>query len=598
MFPGSGVGYHAAMGLPGTLWSRLIPRTLFGRAFLSVFGLSLLLVTVVGAWFHHRTFARLDAEASTRLLAGARLVAADLAGFRSRESREGNGAEVPPWGRSDFEGVNSYLAQRFGGGQGMGWIQNVYWIDLRKGRARFLASYSVEASGPATLLPPTLDEIEELIDQGLNALDAGRPAFPDPYTQASSRRFKIILWPLLDEEGFLDSVVGLEADLDYLDLAVAARETTVWAALLAVPLCLITSLWWARGASRRIDHLLADLERLARREPVATDDLGIRELDALRRGLAALGRQVEARDRHLQMVHAEKLQELALLGGAIAHEIRNPLSAIELHLGLLRRQANPNGAGADSWREIQEQVAGLKSLVDRFLAYTKRVEPRLEPLDLAVVVAEAMARAARVPPAFTWHWVDPREMGQVVPPAAGPVTQGEEAVCPASETGQAVGDGGGCPVAEARTGSGESRQQPMGAMSSIVAAGGNDRPPPFLPPGPVFRVMADPAMLAQVLDNLVANARQARPEGLVLEVALDRGEGRVILSLTDNGPGLPPKVAERLFTPFVTGRPDGHGIGLALSRKLIEAHGGRLTWRPVPAPAPGACFCIELPEVP
>ncbi|RCK80253.1 MAG: Multi-sensor signal transduction histidine kinase [Candidatus Ozemobacter sibiricus] len=567
LFRGARVGYHAVMGLPGARWSHLIPRTLFGRAFLSVFGLSLLLVTVVGAWFHHRTFTRLDAEASHRLLLGARLLAGELAAFRSPESQEGQ----PPASGSagagpDPETVNAWLARRFEVGQSMGWIQNVYWVDLREGRARFLASYSVAAAGRATLLPPTLDEIEDLIDQGLNALDAGQPAFPDPFTQASSRRFKIVLWPLLDDDGFLDSVIGLEADLDYLDLAVATRQTTAWAVLLAVPLCALTSYWWARGASRRIDRLLADLERLARRDPVVAEELGIRELDALRRGLVDLGRQVEARDRHLQMVHAEKLQELALLGGAIAHEIRNPLSAIDLHLGLLRRAAaGADGALADACREIQDQVARLQSLVERFLAYTRRVEPRLEPLDLVTVVAEAMGRAARLPPAFVWRWQGTDEMAAPLAP---------ETVDPAA-------------VAPATPGGNQAR-----ASGSEAMAG------PGRPCGPGWRVRGDPAMLAQVLDNLIANARAARPEGLVIELALERADGRVALSLCDNGPGLPPSVAERLFTPFVTGRPDGHGIGLALSRKLIEAQGGRLSWRPVPPPGQGACFCIELPEVP
>ncbi len=499
------LGYHA--GVTASAWTRILPlpRTLFGRAFLSILLLSLLLVGATVGWFYHRAFQRLDLEAADRLRAGARLLAAELEALRAED---------------DLPAAHRLLERRFGAGQTLGWIQNVWWVDMGATPTRFLASFSIETGPRDTLLPPSLDEIEDQIYDGINLLDGGRPYFPDPFAQSSARRFKSILWPVLDREGFLDSVIGLEADLEYLDLSIATRQTALWAVILAVPMCLAASWLLAGGFTRRIAVLLEDLGRLERREAVPAEDLGIRELDDLRRGLAELGRRIDQRDRHIQEVHDEKLQELSLLGGAIAHEIRNPLSAIEMHLGLLCRRLGASPEENEPVREIQEQIASMKTLVDRFLAYSRRVVPQAGPIDLPVLVRQVMERAARAGTPFGWSW-----------------------------------------------------QGPAGVT-----------------------VTGDAALLAQVFDNLIANARAARPEGLQLTVAVGRDAGLVVITVTDNGPGVPADLAGRLFTPFVTGRPDGFGIGLALSRKLVEAHHGRLLYRH--APDGGACFLIELPEHP
>jgi nitrogen-specific signal transduction histidine kinase len=62
--------------------------------------------------------------------------------------------------------------------------------------------------------------------------------------------------------------------------------------------------------------------------------------------------------------------------------------------------------------------------------------------------------------------------------------------------------------------------------------------------------------------------------------------------VSDSGPGPSEEVAGRLFEPFVTGKPDGVGLGLAVARQVVEAHGGRIGWR---READRTCFTIELP---
>jgi signal transduction histidine kinase len=74
-------------------------------------------------------------------------------------------------------------------------------------------------------------------------------------------------------------------------------------------------------------------------------------------------------------------------------------------------------------------------------------------------------------------------------------------------------------------------------------------------------------------------------------------EGDVVrVVVSDDGPGLPQELCDRLFDPFVTTKPGGLGMGLAICRTIVEAHGGRI-WTESVAPH-GARFCFTLPVVP
>ena len=94
------------------------------------------------------------------------------------------------------------------------------------------------------------------------------------------------------------------------------------------------------------------------------------------------------------------------------------------------------------------------------------------------------------------------------------------------------------------------------------------------------RVKADPSLVHVVVANLVSNAFDFAGDG-VGGRPRDRRRGQGSASghesaSSDNGPGVSDSVRPRLFEPFVTGRPNGVGIGLALSRKIARAHGGDL----------------------
>jgi signal transduction histidine kinase len=108
------------------------------------------------------------------------------------------------------------------------------------------------------------------------------------------------------------------------------------------------------------------------------------------------------------------------------------------------------------------------------------------------------------------------------------------------------------------------------------------------------QLAADPGQLAGVLFNLLGNAIEAIGEGGRVEVRLGRSEqgDRLWLEVSDTGPGPPPEIADRLFDPFVTGKPEGVGLGLAMARQVIQAHGGQITWSRRDG---HTCFRCELP---
>ena len=115
-------------------------------------------------------------------------------------------------------------------------------------------------------------------------------------------------------------------------------------------------------------------------------------------------------------------------------------------------------------------------------------------------------------------------------------------------------------------------------------------------------VEGDRDQLHQVMANLIVNAQQAMVRGerfdknLRIQTAVSQS-GSVLIDVLDTGPGVPPELQSRIFDPFFTTKPEGAGtgIGLAFSRGIVEAHGGRLTLQPT---SQGAHFRIELPAGP
>jgi C4-dicarboxylate-specific signal transduction histidine kinase len=109
------------------------------------------------------------------------------------------------------------------------------------------------------------------------------------------------------------------------------------------------------------------------------------------------------------------------------------------------------------------------------------------------------------------------------------------------------------------------------------------------------RVLADRIQVEQVMINLVRNAAEAMAGSPTRELRIGSapaGDGFVECYVADRGPGIAPEVQERLFQPFASDKAEGMGVGLAVSRTIVEGHGGRI-WAE-PNPGGGAIFRFTL----
>ena len=111
------------------------------------------------------------------------------------------------------------------------------------------------------------------------------------------------------------------------------------------------------------------------------------------------------------------------------------------------------------------------------------------------------------------------------------------------------------------------------------------------------KIVGDRVQMQQVAMNLIVNSIEAMKEvdgSREILIQSQRAENdQILLSFTDTGTGLPPQLADRIFEPFFTTKPHGTGMGLRISRSIVESHGGRLWVESVPGR--GATFHLSLP---
>jgi signal transduction histidine kinase len=310
---------------------------------------------------------------------------------------------------------------------------------------------------------------------------------------------------------------GKVVEVDYRSPAYLAASRAVFIGTLAMIIAgsaafWLVAWWLAAQFARPVERLAAaariigagDLDRQV--VPVGSGELLslAQELEQMRRLLSELDRQ------HRQ---DERLATLGTFTATIAHEVRNPLSAVRLTVQMLAKRM-PDDPGVQL---IMEELERLDLIVDELLAFSKGMHITRQVCDLRAV-ADDVARLFR--------------------------RQAEHA----------------------------------GVLLGITGAA---------------MVSADPARLRQLLMNLLLNAIQA-----VQGHDTGDAEGRVEVAIapdgfavSDNGPGVPPDIATRLFEPFTTTRTTGTGLGLHLAKAIAEAHGARI--RLDQEHRPGARFVLS-----
>ncbi len=113
------------------------------------------------------------------------------------------------------------------------------------------------------------------------------------------------------------------------------------------------------------------------------------------------------------------------------------------------------------------------------------------------------------------------------------------------------------------------------------------------PPGETVVIVGDPTQLSHLFGNVIGNAVEAAGAGGEVNVRVATTRSGASVTISDTGPGPPPLIAEKMFDPFVTGKDQGIGLGLAVAKQAADAHGGHIAWERSEG---RTVFVIELPR--
>ena len=198
---------------------------------------------------------------------------------------------------------------------------------------------------------------------------------------------------------------------------------------------------------------------------------------------------------------SEKQAYLAALGhaaGTVAHELRNPLTAIS---GFARRMREKKGDPETAVQRILDAAQAMHRIVDSTLDFAKPLTPTLQEGDVNTVVNSALSLCR---------------------------TKADE----------------------------------HNVKVSLI-----------LPPEPLMCTL-DSFLCERAFINLIDNAIEASGDGESLVITANHEKEHVVISIKDHGPGMDRETLENIFTPFYTTKPNGNGIGMAITKKIIDGHHG------------------------
>lgn len=236
-----------------------------------------------------------------------------------------------------------------------------------------------------------------------------------------------------------------------------------------------------------------------------------------------------------KLIAAQRQEAWKDVARRIAHEIKNPLTPIQLSAERLQRKyAGEVQSDPDTFKRCTEtilrQVSDIGRMVDEFSAFARMPTPRMEPADLS-----DLARAA---------------------------------------------------VFAQRLGASDVRFTLDAPNSAVLSCDGRL----------IAQVLTNVLKNAHEAITTRRN-KDGEPKEGVVQMVLRDSANAFVFEVTDNGVGFPEKGRDQLVEPYVTTRAKGTGLGLAIVRRIIEDHGGVLELTDAPAPGPGALVRITLPKV-
>src|SRR6185436_3971591 len=222
---------------------------------------------------------------------------------------------------------------------------------------------------------------------------------------------------------------------------------------------------------------------------------------------------------------AERLAELGTLTGGLAHEIKNPLSTIQLNLQLLQEDLTPENPAysrvVNRLKICERETGRLREILDDFLRYAGKIEIQRTKVELNRLCEDLVD--------FFWP------------------------------------------------------QAQLGRVQLRLKRFGAD----------VF-VNADERLLKQAVLNLMLNAVQAMPSGGELILAVSDGPQEAVIDVIDTGSGIDAEVISRIFDAYYSTKKSGTGLGLAMTRRIAEEHGGRVSV--TSEVGKGSDFALHLPK--
>ena len=366
----------------------------------------------------------------------------------------------------------------------------------------------------ARRLGPVVERLGKTLDTGVTLGDP--PPASSDVAQASCA--------LRDASGASAVVVVSKSKAELLRNLARIDQTTVYAGLAATAVALLLAVLLARSLGGPIAELAAEARKVASGDARPLRVRGAGEIAELAQAFDTMLVDLEATRRRLAAT--SRVAAWREVARRVAHEIKNPLAPIRAAVETLRRLRARQDPEFDAYfdqatRTVLDEVARIASIVTEFTRFARLPPPRPEELDLVEVARQVVQMHA---------------------------------------SGESGETDGAASSSEARA--------PRARITLSVEA----------PPPPV---RADRDQIARVLTNLVQNALDAvSTQGASGRVAVTVGRldpGQVFVSVTDNGPGLSPAIAPRLFEPYATSKPHGTGLGLAIAQRIAIEHDGELS---------------------